>query len=150
MITIKKTNSADEDFIHLVKLLDTDLAIRDGEEHAFYGQFNKIESIKYSVVAYDGDKPVGCGAIKLFSEGIMEVKRMYVSDENRGKGIAKQILSALEHWCVELGIKKCILETGNKNQPEAVALYHKQGYAVIENYGQYAGVEGSVCFGKAL
>ncbi len=150
MINLKRTTSTDQDFIYLVKLLDADLAIRDGEEHAFYAQFNKIESIKYAVVACDNDKPVGCGAIKLFSEGTMEVKRMYVKEGSRGKGIAKQILSVLEDWCLELGIKNCILETGNKNQPEAVALYHKQGYKVIDNYGQYAGVEGSVCFGKAL
>ena len=150
MIILKRTDASDRDFIELVRLLDADLAIRDGDEHAFYDQFNKIDSIKHTLVAYDNDKPVGCGAIKLFAEGTIEVKRMYVTEGSRGKGIAKQILSALEVWCIELGIKKCILETGNKNQPEAVALYHKQGYEVIENYGQYAGVEGSICFGKEL
>ena len=150
MIILKRTDASDRDFIELVRLLDADLAIRDGDEHAFYDQFNKIDSIKHTLVAYDNDKPVGCGAVKLFAEGTIEVKRMYVTEGSRGKGIAKQILSALEVWCIELGIKKCILETGNKNQPEAVALYHKQGYEVIENYGQYAGVEGSICFGKEL
>jgi ribosomal protein S18 acetylase RimI-like enzyme len=60
------------------------------------------------------------------------------------------VLLELEHWAAELSIKKIILETGNQNQPEAVALYKKQGYIVMENYGQYAGVMGSVCFEKVL
>jgi len=55
----------------------------------------------------------------------------------------------LEHWAVELGYKKCVLETG-KRQPDAIALYTKQGYESIPNYGQYMGMENSVCFEKEL
>jgi len=150
MINIKRTTSADNDFINLVRLLDADLAIRDGDDHAFYDQFNKIDTIKYAVVAYENNLPVACGALKLFREGVMEVKRMFVLKEHRGKGIASLVLLELEHWAAELGIKKIILETGNQNQPEAVALYKKQGYIVMENYGQYAGVVGSICFEKVL
>lgn len=150
MIKLKRTSSEDEDFIILVKALDADLLIKDGDDHPFYAQFNKIDSIKYALVAYEENVPVGCGAIKLFEEGVMEVKRMFVEKSHRGKGIANLLLLELENWVAELGIKKIILETGNQNQPEAVALYHKQGYVVIENYGQYAGVEGSICFEKNL
>ncbi len=51
MITCKQTNSANKEFQNLVKELDIDLAIRDGAEHSFYAQFNKIEAIKYVIVA---------------------------------------------------------------------------------------------------
>lgn len=145
-----RTDSTNTDFIELVKHLDADLAIRDGEDHPFYDQFNKLDSIKYTVVAYDENKrAVGCGAIKQFETGIMEVKRMFVPIEERGKGIAGEILKELENWAKELGNRKCILETGIK-QPEAISLYKKCGYKFMDNYGQYAGVENSVCFEKLL
>ena len=145
-----RTDSANNDFIELAKHLDADLAIRDGDDHPFYDQFNKIDSIKYTVVAYDeNDRPVGCGAIKEFEPRVAEVKRMFVPLDDRGKGIAKEILSELETWAKELGNRKCILETGIK-QPEAISLYKKSGYKFTDNYGQYEGVENSVCFEKLL
>jgi putative acetyltransferase len=64
MITIKRTDSKNLDFVELVKFLDADLAIRDGEDHSFYNQFNKIDKIKYVVLVYENKKPIGCGAIK--------------------------------------------------------------------------------------
>ncbi|MFY7964144.1 MAG: GNAT family N-acetyltransferase [Chitinophagaceae bacterium] len=149
MIIIKRTNSTDVNFINLVKLLDADLAVRDGDEHSFYAQYNGISVIKYVVVAYDNETPVACGAIKEFSPNIMEVKRMYTLPQNRGKGIASIVLTALEQWAKELNYTKCVLETGKK-QPEAIALYTKNGYNIIPNYGQYIGVENSVCFEKII
>lgn len=149
MIEIVRTNSKDLDFVTLVKYLDADLAIRDGDDHAFYDQFNKIDQIKHAIVLYDHGKPMGCGAIKEYAPKVMEVKRMYTPPENRGKGIATKILKELEKWAAELSYEKCILETGIK-QPEAIALYKKNGYLLIPNYGQYTGVENSLCFEKKL
>ncbi len=149
MTKITRTNSDNPDFISLVKLLDAELAERDGEDHPFYAQFNKIDKIKYAIVAYENDKPVSCGAIKEYSPDTMEVKRMYTLLEFRGKGIATKVLIELEKWAKELSFGKCILETGKK-QPEAIALYKKNGYKSIPNFGQYANVENSVCFEKEL
>lgn len=149
MTTIKRTNSNDADFQQLVIELDRELADRDGAEHSFYAQFNKTDAIRHVVVAYQDDRPVGCGAIKKYAENVMEVKRMFLTRDLRGKGIASLVLSELEKWAKELNTLKCILETGRK-QPEAVRLYEKNGYRQIPNYGQYAGVENSVCFEKKL
>jgi putative acetyltransferase len=146
---IKRTNSDNPDFVILVGELDKDLAIRDGDDYSFYAQFNKLNSIKHVVVAYENDVAVGCGAIKEFDENSMEVKRMFVSLEARGKGIASIILQELEKWTAELGYEKCVLETGY-NQPEAIRLYQKNGYAKIPNYGQYIGIENSICFEKKI
>lgn len=148
-IDLVRTNSSNEDFVELVKALDKDLAIRDGDEHDFYHQFNKIVNINHVVMAYENGNPVGCGAIKAFADDSMEVKRMYTPPEQRGKGIASIVLSELENWAREIGMKKCILETGKK-QPEAIALYEKNGYQRISNFGQYENVENSVCFAKEL
>lgn len=149
MIKIIRTNSNNKDFIALVKELDDLLAELDGEEHAFYNSLNKIDKIKHVIVAYEGDKPVACGAIREFAPGVMEVKRMYTLPELRGKGIASQVLSELEKWAAELSYHTCVLETG-KRQPDAIALYKKKGYKIIPNYGQYVNIENSVCFEKSL
>ena len=149
MIKIIRTTSDNQNFIELVKSLDIYLAERDGDEHAFYAQYNKIEKIKYVVMAYENDIPVGCGAIKRHSQNTMEIKRMYTLPESRGKGIATKVLNVLELWALELGYKKCILETG-KRQPEAIELYKKNGYQLIPNYGQYIGMDNSLCFEKTL
>lgn len=146
---LKRTDSSDPDFQPLVHELDKDLAIRDGEEAAFFAQFNKIDKIKHVVVGYENGLAIACGAIKLYVDQTMEVKRMFVDPEFRGKGIASLVLKELEDWAVELGYTKCILETGKK-QPEAIRLYQKNKYELIPNYGQYAGVESSVCFEKHL
>lgn len=149
MNSIIRTDSTNPDFQKLVKALDSELAIRDGEEHGFYSQYNKIDAIKQAIVLYQGPQAVACGAIKPYSPTSAEVKRMYTQPEYRGKGLAAQVLNELEQWAAQLGFEKCILETGIR-QPEAIALYKKCGYTLIPNYGQYAGVENSVCFEKSV
>lgn len=149
MYQLKRTDSSDPDFQQLVHELDKDLAIRDGEEHSFFAQFNKIDMIRHVVVGYINGQAVGCGAIKQYAEHTMEVKRMFVDPAFRGKGIASVVLAELEKWTTELGYTICILETGMK-QPEAIRLYEKNNYRLIPNYGQYADVESSVCYQKEL
>jgi|SRR5688572_9541153 len=149
MITFIRTDSGNTDFVELVKDLDAELRDRDGADHAFFAQFNKIDSINHVIVAIENGKPVGCGAIKAFGEKTVELKRMFVPLNHRGKGIASGILHELEAWAQELGNVKCVLETG-KRQPEAIALYTKNGYHRISNYGQYIDVELSLCFEKLL
>lgn len=149
MITLLRTDSDNSDFAALVSLLDAELAVLDGEDHAFYAQFNKIDKLRHAVVAYDEGTPVGCGAIKAYDDTAMEVKRMYMLPEHRNKGIASQVLAELEAWARELSYQKCVLETGRR-QPDAIALYTKSGYRSIPNYGQYIGVDNSVCFEKSI
>ncbi|WP_423129582.1 GNAT family N-acetyltransferase [Gaoshiqia sp. Z1-71] len=149
MIEVQRTDSVNSDFIKLVQSLDEELAKIDGSDHSFYAQFNKIERLRYVVVAYENGIPLGCGAIKEFDHQTMEVKRMFTDPKGRRKGIAVHVLTELEDWANELSFSRCVLETGKK-QPEAIALYKKSGYQVIPNYGQYAGVENSVCFEKLI
>lgn len=148
-LTLIKTNSENTDFRQLVALLDKDLAVRDGDDHAFYSRFNKIDAIKEVLVAYQNEIPVGCGTIKPFSGNAVEIKRMFVHPDFRKQGIAVKILTELEHWAAELGYVQCVLETG-KMQPEAIALYQKVGYQITPNYGQYIGVDNSVCMAKSI
>lgn len=146
---IIRTDSSNIDFMQLVALLDADLSERDGEENAFYAQFNGITKLKHCVVYYKKDIPVGCGALKSFDNTSMEIKRMYVSLAFRGKGIASLLLTELENWTKELRFTSCVLETGLR-QPEAVALYEKNNYLRIPNYPPYAEMANSVCFKKVI
>jgi GNAT superfamily N-acetyltransferase len=149
MYTVLRTTSSHPDFLHLVHLLDAELAIIDQEDHAYYSQQNTLDPIRYVVVAYANDQAVGCGALKEFAPGVVEVKRMYTLPEMRGKGIATLILLDLESWAAELGYDKCVLETG-KRLPDAIRLYERNGYAHIPKYGPYVNMENSVCFEKKL
>lgn len=149
MIRFIKTNSTNPDFQQLVALLDADLKIRDGEDHSFYAQFNKIDLIQHIVVCYMDNKVVGCGAFKPYDNATIEIKRMFVLPEYRGKSIGLLILNELETWAKSLDYTGCILETGKK-QPEAIRLYQKAGYLIIPNYGQYELVENSVCMKKSI
>lgn len=149
MIRLIRTDSVNKDFIRLIKDLDAYLAVSDGEEHSFYAQFNKLDLIKHVVLASYNEIIIACGAIKKYDQKTIEIKRMFTSSDYRGKGIAGLILIELENWAKEMGFENCILETG-KRQIEAIRLYKKSGYEVITNYGQYAGMEDSICFMKKV
>jgi len=149
MVDIVRTDSGNKDFKELVALLDSYLAEKDGDDHAFYDQFNSIDKLNNVVLIYKDDLAVACGAVKEFSPGVMEVKRMYTRPAFRGQKIASTVLHELEKWALELGYHTCILETGRR-QEEAVGLYHHTGYTLIPNYGQYQHVEYSLCFEKKL
>lgn len=149
MLQIKRTKASDSDFRFLVSLLDAELAEIDGEEHAFYDQFNSIDQLNYCLVAYADGKPVACGALKSYDDDHMEIKRMFTLKTARGQGFATDVVQSLESWAKELGKRYCLLETG-KRQKDAVALYQKNGYVIVPNYGQYQGIENSVCFKKLI
>ena len=144
---IKRVDSKNLDFRALVMQLDRYLAKIDGDEYAFYHQFNTIDKLAHCVVIYENGVPLGCGAIKRFDEQSFEIKRMFVHPNARGRGFAKQLVRALENWGAEMGATRTLLETG-KRMPDAIGLYQKMGYTSIKNYGHYIGVENSVCFEK--
>jgi len=147
MLKLLRTNSLNKDFKYLVSCLDEELSERYGEIQNVYNQYNIIEDNQNVVAAYYFNRPAGCGCFKLFDPATVEIKRMFVHKDFRGKGISKSILNELEKWAAEENFKKAVLETGTK-QLEAIGLYSKHGYKRIDNYGQYAGLEYSVCMMK--
>lgn len=149
MLTINRTTSNNTDFQQLVAQLDAYLRVMDGDEHSFYAQYNKIDMLQHVVLCYNDEVAVACGAFKKYDEESVEIKRMFVVPEFRGKGAAAAVLSELERWAIELNYNSTVLETG-KRQVEAVKFYQKSGYSVIPNYGQYIGIENSVCMQKLL
>ena len=149
MISIKRTNSNDPGFASLVTQLDNDLFNRYGTAQLEYQPYNIIENLQTVVIAYSENEPVGCGCFKKLETDTVEVKRMYVMPEQRGKGIGLLLMKELEKWAGESGFASIVLETGS-GQPEAIHLYKKQGYSIIPNYGQYSGMKESICMKKNI
>ena len=145
---IIRTTYVNPAFQELVGHLNEDLAQRDGKDHPL-SQFNEITHLKHVVVVYLKNKAVGCGAIAKYDLSATEIKRMYVTRAHRGQQLGEKILIELENWTKELGHSKCILFMG-VNQPEAMKLYLRNNFSVIENYGKLKDIPDSICLAKSL
>jgi GNAT superfamily N-acetyltransferase len=101
-----------------------------------------------TVGAFDGDELVGHAALRPFEDSL-EVKRVIVRSDYRGRGVSKQLMLELEAIARERGIASLILQTGDR-QAEAIALYTRIGYVPIDRFGAYAPIPFFLCFGKTL
>lgn len=149
MIRLERTHKDDPRFLDLVSLLDRDLSGRYEDGNVSYAPFNTLGKITAVVLACDDNEPVGCGAFKPFLEDGVEMKRVFVKPELRGRGISKRVMAELEIWACEKGCTRAVLETGT-NQPEAISLYEGIGYRRRDNFEPYVGLSESVCFEKPL
>jgi putative acetyltransferase len=93
--------------------------------------------------------PVGCAAVKMLTDSLAELGRMFVIPPARGRGLSHIILSAIEDEARRLGATRIVLETGNR-QLAAIALYTSAGYTRIPPFGVYATSPVAVCFEKHL
>ena len=150
MISINRTTSNNPDFISLTKLLDEELLKIYKSEQEKFDKHNILEKLTKSIVIYDNQTPVACGAFKEIKEQqAIEVKRMFVLSSHRSKGIGKLLLSELENWATELKFKSAILKTGDK-QHAALSLYKKLGYSQIAKFPPYEHMHDSICLKKKL
>lgn len=148
-VKIVKTTSENPDFVNLIKALDESLWERYPELKSDYWGNNILELNPNVVILYLEDKAVGCGCFKKYDKNTIEIKRMFVSPEVRGMGLAQTILRELELWAKDLGYSFSVLETLYK-QKEAIALYQKTGYNIVDNYEPYVGLKNSICMRKQI
>lgn len=148
-LSLVRTTPENPDFQDLIALLDSALAINNGNQNYFFASHNKTDTIRNAIVAYLDEIPAATGAIKPYSETKIEIKRMFVHPDFRRNGIASSVLDELENWARELGFREAILETGTK-QTEALGLYPKKGYQITPNYPPYENSGMSVCMRKNL
>lgn len=148
-LIIKRTKSDDTDFLHLVRKLDSELLNELNEDQATYDQYNKVPDLDTVIVIYENDRPVAIGCFKKYNDDTVEIKRMFVEKEQRGKGFSKLVLEELERWAEESGFRYAILET-SIHFKTARGLYTNAGYTTIENYDQYKGLDESICMKKEL
>ena len=111
--------------------------------------YNLSESISDVLIASVSGVAVGCAGLKAYSDSDVEIKRVWVDPEFRGNHISSVMMDALENRATELGFKRAILQT-RPQMEEAVHLYTKRGYKLIDNYPPYDKLEGAICFAKEL
>ncbi len=146
---LKRTTTANKDFCSLVSLLDHELWQELKEDQGTYDHFNKVPDIKTAVLVYADNIPVACGCFKEFNADTIEIKRMFVNKDLRGKGLSKMVLNELEAWAKELGYCYAVLETGIRLLT-AQNLYESNAYKPIHNYPPYESLTDSVCMKKNL
>lgn len=149
MPAITRCTGDDADFRALITALDEELGERYGAQMEFFGQYNHSSDVETALVAWIDGERAGCGCFKPFSTDTVEMKRIFVPAQFRGRRVARAIMSELEAWARELGYRFAVLETGVL-QPEAIRLYEAAGYERIPNYPPYVGVEESICYRKTL
>jgi GNAT superfamily N-acetyltransferase len=126
-----------------------EIAERYGPDDTEPGPPPSAADITLFLVAFDGDEPVGCGAIRGLDAEHGEIKRMFVVPARRGSGVATSILRALEDAARDRGWNRLVLETGNR-QPDAIRFYEREGYERIPNFGYYVDSAISLCYARAL
>jgi hypothetical protein len=147
--TIERTTSDNKDFQFLTQQLDHELWYELNEDRGTYDQYNKVPGLQTVVVVYVNDEPAATGCFKKYNRNTVEIKRMFVQKQFRGRGLSKLVLTALEDWAKELRFDYTILET-SIHFAAANALYKNSGYEIIPNYDQYEGLEESVCMKKLI
>jgi GNAT superfamily N-acetyltransferase len=149
IINVVKTTSENPDFISLIETFDTFLWERYPELKNDYWGNNLIEFNPNVLIVYLDNKAVGCGCFKKYNKNTAELKRMFVSPEARGLGLAQLIVKELEIGAKNQGFEIFILETLYK-QIEAINLYQKMGFEIVENYEPYVGLTNSICLSKSI
>jgi GNAT superfamily N-acetyltransferase len=143
---IESRAATDAELTALVMTQQRELREADG---GLDGQATVVhDGAAYLVAVLDG-RAAACGAWQPLEAGIAELKRMYVRPAYRGRGIARQLVVALEEEALAAGYPVLRLETGTY-LPAAISLYRSAGYAPIPVYGEYVGNPFSVCFEKRL
>jgi len=148
-IKVEKTTSENPDFIFLTETFDAYLWDRYPELKKDYWGNNLIEFNANVLIVYLDEKPVACGCFKKYNKESVELKRMFVLPEARGLGLAQLVIKELELEAKNQGFEVLILETLYK-QTEAINLYQKAGFKIVENYEPYVGLLNSVCMSKSI
>lgn len=145
------TDGRSTDFISLCHALDAFLnKLVGGEENrAQYVPYNALDDIHDVIVAYDGNSPIGSAAFKRYDDRRAEVKRVFVREEYRGKGVGLELMTRLEALARKKGYKYLVLESGEP-LVAAMRLYRGMGFYVIPNYGPYVDMPESVCMEKKI
>lgn len=118
-------------------------------KRAGFVPYNLSETITDVLIAYMDGVPVGCAGLKRYSDSDVEIKRVWVEPEARGQKIASRMMDLLEEKARQMDYRRAILQT-RPIMPDAVGLYEKRGYLLIDNYPPYDKLEGAICMALDL
>ncbi|NYI04313.1 GNAT family N-acetyltransferase [Allostreptomyces psammosilenae] len=142
----------------MVAAAQAELKARYGEE-----DLTAMETAEFApprglfAVGYQAGRPVACGGWRVkepapeqgLRAGDVELKRLLVVEEARGRGLSRKLLAWLEDAARLAGHRRMVLETGTR-QPEAIGLYLSSGYQPIAKFGFYRDDPESLCYAKPL
>ena len=140
-------------------------AAMDAETSAMYAEFSRSQppevqaaiddaltvdpaAIVTTMIALHGDEPVGHSALRPYGTSL-EVKKVFVAESVRGRGVARLLMGELEAIARGRGAASLVLQTGPLQVP-AITLYEDLGYVAIPPYGKYDAIPGALCFEKVL
>lgn len=142
---IEHRDPYDPELFGMITDQQKELAALEGETHISFPLFDGIEFL----VGLEDGRAVACGALQLLEPGVGEIKRMYVLPTERGRGLSRHVLAAVEALARSQDVHTLRLETG-RFLPAALGLYTSSGYTEIPLYGHYVGHSTSICFEKVL
>lgn len=150
-IIFKSVSWNDKDFIFLCNELDACLneAVGGENKRKKYVSYNNIDTMDYVLLAYDGDVPVGCAALRNYIDSQIELKRVFVRSDYRKQNIGGMLLDQLIIWAKNANYQYMLLETG-EILADSVKLYKRHGFCKIKNYGNYINMPESLCMGLSL
>lgn len=131
---------SDEGVLHLFSKHDDYMIDFLGDDKRYYTRYSVNENIENVWVAVENDILAGCIAYRKKEEGVGEVKRMFVKEAYRGRGIAKELLKAVENYARKQGCRKLFLDTRITLEP-AVSIYRAFGFHIVFQQGLYIQME---------
>ena len=150
-IVIQQADPAEPGVRALIRALDAHQQALYPDESNHLDEIETLQKSNVYLVAAslpNGTQVIGCGAIKFLQEPCAdedssgmrrygEIKRVFVAEPYRGKGVSGAIMAALEQYAGQQGINLLRLETGIY-QPEAIGFYEKLGYRHCGAFGEYS------------
>ncbi len=133
---IISTKNADENVLELFSEHDDYMLDFLGDDKWCYTRYNGNENIENIWVVYNDTLPIGCIAYRNKADGVGEVKRLYVRNEFRGKGISKTLLNIVECYAKGQGCSTLFLDTRITLEP-AVSIYRSFGFNIVFQQGLY-------------
>ena len=137
---IVSTNITDKSVLELFSEHDDYMIVFLGDDKWCYTRYSENENIERVWVAYSDHLLVGCIAYRRKSDGVGEVKRLFVRSEYRGKGISKKLLETVEGYAKEQDCHTLFLATRITLEP-AVSLYRSFGFSIVFQQGLYIQME---------
>lgn len=132
-IDIRMATSADD--LEAARILFREYADSLGVDLGFQGFSEELARLpgKYAPprgrlwVAWDGATPVGCVALRPNDERTGEMKRLYLRDAARGRGVGRQLAVRVLDAASEIGYEAVRLDTVPAMQA-AISLYRSLGF----------------------
>lgn len=111
-----------------------------GDDKWCYTRYSENENIESVWMVYSDDVPIGCIAYRKKSDGVGEVKRLFIRNEYRGRGISKKLLDTVECYAKKQGCHTLFLDTRTTLEP-AVTVYRNFGFSIVFQQGLYIQME---------